>query len=113
MTETTAMAEALKFGGPAVAARAVEASWGGRQTVAAGGARAVEDSRLAAVVEAVVGDERMARAPAPLRMRQTAWKSVGRPVVAAGGSGDQVEGEDETAAATAQSKMFDHGGVQS
>ena len=68
-----------------------------------------------AVVRDVARDERMARAPAPLRVRQTvtARKSVGRPVVAAGGSGDQVEGEDGTAAATAQSKMFDPGGVQS
>ena len=113
MTETAAMAEVLKFGGPAAAAGAVETSWGGTPTVAAGGARVVEDSGLAAVVGAVAGDERMARAPAPLRVRQTARKSVGRRVVAAGGSGGQVEGEDGTAAATAQSKMFDPGGVQS
>ena len=57
------------------------------------------------------GDERMARAPAPpgLRVKQTARKSMGQLAVAAKRGGDQVEGEDGTAAAAAQSKMFDPG----
>ena len=127
MAETAAMADALEGGEPAAAAgvarasggnalaAAVRASWGGKPRMAAGTAGAAKGSGLAVEAGIATSDERMARAPAPpcLRMKQTARKSAGRLTVATRRGGEHVEGEGGTAAAAAQSKMFDPGGSSS